>query len=79
MPTGAVGMKYFEAAKNCGYDLTLTAYDESELQEALELASSYKGTVFIEVFVSLQSRADLGRPKESAVLNKINFMKYHEV
>ncbi len=79
MPTGASGIKYSDTAKACGYDLVMTAYNEKQLGEALDKAASYEGTVFIEIFVSLQSRADLGRPKESAFCNKTNFMEYHEV
>lgn len=79
MPTGASGIKYSDTAKACGYDLVMTAGNEKQLGEALDKAASYEGTVFIEIFVSLQSRADLGRPKESASCNKINFMEYHEV
>lgn len=79
MPTGASGIKYSDTAKACGYDLVMTAGNEKQLGEALDKAASYEGTVFIEIFVSLQSRADLGRPKESASRNKINFMEYHEV
>lgn len=79
MPTGAVGMKYSDNAAACGYDLVLTACDSQELENAMKQAAECKGTVFIEIFVSMRSRADLGRPKESAALNKKNFMEYHEV
>lgn len=78
MPTGAVGMSYAEVAQDCGYDRVYKAYNEEELKKALTQAVSEKGTYFIEAYVSLGARDDLGRPKESAQANKINFMKYHE-
>ena len=34
---------------------------------------------FIEIKVAMESRADLGRPKETAAENKDNFMRYHGV
>lgn len=78
MPTGAVGMSYAEVAQDCGYDRVYKAYNEEELKKALTQAVSESGTYFIEAYVSLGARDDLGRPKESAQANKINFMKYHE-
>ena len=79
MPTGAAGMSYAGIAKACGYDLVLTASTEKELEEALAKVHGFKGTAYLEIFVSMQSRADLGRPKESARQNRINFMEYQEV
>lgn len=78
MPTGAVGMSYAEVAQDCGYDRVYKAYNEEELKKALTQAVSENGTYFIEAYVSLGARDDLGRPKERAQANKINFMKYHE-
>ena len=79
MPTGAAGMSYAGIAKACGYDLVLTASTEKELEEALAKVHGFNGTAYLEIFVSMQSRADLGRPKESARQNRINFMEYQEV
>lgn len=36
-----------------------------------------EGIVFLEVKVKMESREDLGRPKESARENRVGFMKYH--
>ena len=46
-----------------------------ELEAALEDAMQNRVFSMIEVMVSLDSRADLGRPKECAAENKVNFMR----
>lgn len=79
MPTGAVGTDYAKVATACGYPNVYSATSEEELEKALEAAKAADSTVFIEVKVALSSRADLGRPKETAIENKNNFMKYHGV
>lgn len=47
----------------------------NEVQTVLEGAVAEKGPVLVENLVSLDSRADLGRPKESARENKESFMQ----
>lgn len=79
MPTGAVGADYAAIAKACGYERTVTVTEVNTLEEELQRARFFKGLSFVEVKVSLDSREDLGRPKESAGENKTNFMKYHGV
>lgn len=78
MPTGSVGTDYAEVARASGYSIVYTVRDGKELNEALTFVERNKQLTFIEVKVKLQSRDDLGRPKESAKENKIKFMKYHE-
>lgn len=77
MPTGCVGTHYAEIAKACGYEQCYTVTDSRELSEVLETVSQNQKLTFIEVKVAVGSRADLGRPKESAKENKQNFMAYH--
>ena len=79
MPTGAVGQDYYKIAEECGYTKGFVAATEEELEKVLESADKIEGPVFIEVKVSMESRADLGRPKETAQENKKGFMKYHGV
>lgn len=79
MPTGAVGTEYAKIASACGYTNVYTATSIEELNNALENAKSLNETAFIEVKVALESRDNLGRPKETAVENKNNFMNYHKV
>lgn len=77
MPTGAVGVSYAGIAGACGYERTVTVTDRAGLEDALQKARLSGGLCFIEVKVSLESREDLGRPKESAQENKVHFMQYH--
>ena len=74
MPTGYSGQTYAQIAKACGYSNVFTVKNEKELKEALLDAKKKHELTMIEVMVSLESRADLGRPKESARENRINFM-----
>lgn len=79
MPTGAVGQSYAEVAKVCGYQKVYATDNGDELKTILKEAWNEEGPVFIEIKVSMYSRDDLGRPKESAAENKKNFMKYHGI
>ena len=78
MPTGASGMQYADIAEKCGYDCVRTVRNEEELTKALDEIWDADGVSFLEVLVSLGSRDDLGRPKETAEENKIAFMKNME-
>lgn len=78
IPTGFCGQTYSQIAKACGYPNTYLVKTEKELKTALFDAVNSRNLSMIEVMVTLDSRADLGRPKESAEENRINFMNaYH--
>lgn len=79
MPTCAVGINIAAIAQACGYPKVYSAGSLEELSDVLKKAKAGNQLCLIEVKVSLKSRADLGRPKESARDNKENFMKYHSV
>ena len=79
MPTGAVGTDYAKVAAACGYPNVYCTASMEELEKALEAAKTANVTTFIEIKVALSSRENLGRPKETAIENKNNFMKYHGV
>lgn len=79
MPTGAAGKFYAAIAKEAGYEKVFHVENMGELKAALEKVSKEEGLTFIEIMVGVGSREDLGRPKETAVQNKNNFMKYHGV
>lgn len=74
MPTGAVGLSYCSIAKECGYPKTYSVSTEDELKAVMIQLETVKEMTFIEVKVSLGSRSDLGRPKETAEENKDAFM-----
>lgn len=75
VPTGYGGQTYTSIAKACGYSSAVLAKTGQELETALEDAMTNRALSMIEVMVSLDSRADLGRPKECAAENKVNFMR----
>ena len=77
MPTGAVGIDFYKTARECGYSYVASVDNLEDLQKQLQYIAGIEGPVFLEVKVKIGARADLGRPKESAVENKENFMKYH--
>ena len=79
MPTCAVGVNFANIARTCGYSKVYSCNNLEDLNSALKEAKTLNELCLIEVKVSLVSRADLGRPKESARENKDNFMKYHNV
>ncbi|HDK7138012.1 phosphonopyruvate decarboxylase [Clostridium botulinum] len=79
MPTCAVDVNIGNIAQACGYPKVYHVYRLEELTVVLKKAKYRNELCLIEVKVSLESRADLGRPKESARENKKNFMKYHGV
>ena len=75
MPTGYSGQSYVDIAKACGYKAVYSVTSAEQLRRALEEADTVRELTMIEVMVSLVSREDLGRPKESAAENGQNFMK----
>lgn len=77
MPTCAVDVNIGNIARACGYPKVYHVYSLNELTTILKKAKATNELCLIEVKVSLESRNDLGRPKESARENKENFMKYH--
>lgn len=79
MPTGAVGQSYAKLAQESGYQHTFVLDDEASLEQFLSGLDQLTGPVFAEIRVSMDSRSDLGRPKETAVQNKEAFMEYHGV
>lgn len=77
MPTGYSGQTYYQIAKACGYPNTCLVQTEAELETALLDVKNSNGLSMIEVMTSLDSRADLGRPKESAEENRVRFMRVY--
>ncbi len=75
IPTGFSGQTYAQIAKSCGYKHVDTVRTDSDLEKALQTTSNRQELSMIEVMTALDSRADLGRPKESAQENGIHFME----
>lgn len=79
MPTGSPDTEFYKVAESCGYTAVYKAENLSQLREALEQIRIKEQLTFLEIKVAMQSRGDLGRPKESAAENKKSFMNYHGV
>ena len=75
VPTGYSGQTYAQIARECGYGNVYLVRTASELEAALSEVMRCRALSMIEVMVSLDARADLGRPRESAMENKIRFME----
>lgn len=79
MPTGASHSNIADIAKSCGYAHTITIDNEKDFEKQLQEIDNYPKPCLIEVLVKMQSRDDLGRPKETPIENKKSFMGYNEV
>lgn len=77
MYTGARGVAYDAIAKASGYKNVFCVTSDAQLKDVLRGIENSKGLCFIMIKVTISSRADLIRPKESAEENKIHFMDYH--
>lgn len=77
MPTGAVGTEFWKIAETCGYRYASCVDNVEALEFELNQITNMQGPIFLEIKVKLESREDLGRPKESAVENKEKFVNYH--
>lgn len=75
VPTGYGGQTYAPIASACGYPHTALVKTEQEFDEALTDTMKKRELSMIEVMVSLDSRENLGRPKERAAENKLLFMR----
>ncbi len=75
MPTGCQSVNFAEVAKAAGYAYTERITDEAGLKRLEKEIVDIKGPALYEIMVSLDSRKDLGRPKETAKQNRDVFMK----
>lgn len=76
MPTLCGNRNFSQSAAAFGYAHTYMVEDEETLRQIFVQIQAQKGPILVEVKVALGSRADLGRPKESACANKKAFMRY---
>lgn len=76
MPTGAVGIKYSDIARSCGYSSVYFVCEDSEIDNKIDQIFRGNELTFLEIAVAVGSREDLGRPKETAEDNKQLFMEY---
>lgn len=76
MPTVSETVDYGKIALACGYRHAFLARNAQELEAVLKQADELQGPVWIEVKVSISSRADLGRPTTTPIQNRDSFMEF---
>lgn len=76
MPTGCQEINIAEVARACGYKKAERICCPRQLQELAGSLATQSGPCLYEIMVNLDSRADLGRPRESARENRDSFMKF---
>ena len=75
-PTVADKVNLTQIARACGYHTISRVTSSNDLDKKLIELSQTQGPAFLEICVSLKSRSDLGRPKESPIENKKLFINY---
>lgn len=76
MPTSFSNICISNIAKECGYSYTVSVDNFEDLDKELINAKKRNDLTLIEVFSSIGSRTDLGRPTIKPIDNKNNFMKF---
>lgn len=75
MPTGAQEVSIAKVAVAAGYKVAMSVTKPEELPAVKDFLAK-EGPVLCEIMVGLDSRKDLGRPKETAAENRESFMGY---
>lgn len=76
MPTGCQQSDFARIAGAAGYVRSEKLESMEALDQIAEAMMKENGPILFEIPVSLDARADLGRPKESARENKEEFMRF---
>jgi len=74
-PTVGKKINFSKIAKNCGYKMVKKISTLEELKEGVEWIRSNNGPILLEIIIRNGSRSNLGRPIESPLESKINFMR----
>ena len=75
-PTVAGRIDLSRVAAACGYRVLPPVREQARLDDSLQALAASHGPAFLDVFVSLASRSDLGRPRETPAENKALFMSF---
>lgn len=76
MPTGCQKADFVKIAKAAGYKDTYLIQSYDEICLIKKKMNEMQGPILFEIPVTLASRADLCRPRETAGENKLSFMEY---
>ena len=74
-PTRGLGIDIPSIAIASGYRQAVTASSESEIRDAVRMASENEGPTLIELRVAIDSRENLGRPTTTPIDNKKALMQ----
>ncbi|MBI9065659.1 MAG: phosphonopyruvate decarboxylase [Salinivirgaceae bacterium] len=75
-PTIGFDVDFSKLAKGFNYSTTLKASSKEEIEKYMPLLKNTQGPILLEIWVSMDSRKDLGRPTISPKNNKNDFMRF---
>ena len=75
-PTVGDKVSFTGIAKACGYPQTFSVQTKEEIADAMNKCTTTNGPTLIEVKCGVNTRKDLGRPKQSPKQNKKEFMQF---
>ena len=73
---GNQNINYELVSRGCGYSDYRCVRNESEIEKAFSLIDRPSGPIFVEIITNTSSRADLGRPSSTPLINKIAFIEH---
>lgn len=75
-PTNSNAVNLDQVALNCSYEEAVVIKEEVELKKIFVDIQKKEGPIMLVIKVNKESRKNLGRPSNTPIENKINFMKY---
>ncbi len=75
-PTVGFNVNFPDMARACGYRMAMCVTRFEEIAASLTRLLKTDGPTFLEICVSIEARADLGRPQTSPRENKTKFMEF---
>ena len=75
-PTVGLNISFTGIAKACGYAQAFEVKTKEEIAKAMSQCTATNGPTMIEVKCGMNTRGNLGRPKQSPAMNKKEFMEF---
>eukprot|EP00826_Nyctotherus_ovalis_P012678 TRINITY_DN13372_c0_g3_i2.p1 TRINITY_DN13372_c0_g3~~TRINITY_DN13372_c0_g3_i2.p1 ORF type:complete len:306 (-),score=95.68 TRINITY_DN13372_c0_g3_i2:136-1053(-) len=75
-PTVGQKISFTEVASACGYKQVFETKTREEISKAMKSCTSTNGPSLVEVKCTMNTRKNIGRPKESPKVNKKQFMEF---
>ena len=73
---GNQNINYELVSQGCGYNDYRCVRNESEIEKVFSFIDWPTGPIFVEIITNTSSRADLGRPSSTPLINKIAFIEH---